>query len=161
MPLDRGGFLSYSPDGKQIAYNRIFRNFRTWKRYDGGLRRRISISTISTPRKAHPRDRLGSGTETFPMWYGKTIYFLSDHDAHRRENIWAYDTGTHEFRQVTHYTDFDIDFPSFWNELAGDSSLAARSQQGTWRVLSSNKAASCTVLDIPSEQLHDLDVAVP
>src|SRR5579862_5239555 len=37
MPLDRGGFLSYSPDGKQIAYNRIFRNFRTWKRYDGGL----------------------------------------------------------------------------------------------------------------------------
>ena len=29
MALDRGGFLSYSPDGKQIAYNRIFRDFRT------------------------------------------------------------------------------------------------------------------------------------
>src|ERR1700716_2584603 len=37
LPLDRGGMLSYSPDGQKIVYNRIFRNFRTWKRYDGGL----------------------------------------------------------------------------------------------------------------------------
>src|SRR6201999_1843606 len=43
MPLDRGGFLSYSPDGKQIAYTRIFRDFRTWKRYDGGLAQDIDI----------------------------------------------------------------------------------------------------------------------
>ncbi|MFX8542926.1 hypothetical protein ABTM06_19560, partial [Acinetobacter baumannii] len=31
LPLDRGGFLSYAPDGHQIAYTRIFRDFRTWK----------------------------------------------------------------------------------------------------------------------------------
>jgi tricorn protease len=43
MPLDRGGFLSYSPDGKQIAFNRIFTNFRTWKRYQGGLGQDIDI----------------------------------------------------------------------------------------------------------------------
>lgn len=43
MPLDRGGFMSYSPDGKRIAYNRIFRNFRTWKRYHGGLGQDIDI----------------------------------------------------------------------------------------------------------------------
>src|SRR6185312_10828487 len=33
LPLDRGGFLSYGPSGHEIAYNRIMRNFRTWKRY--------------------------------------------------------------------------------------------------------------------------------
>jgi len=37
LPIPKGGMLTYSPDGNSIAYNRIFRNFRTWKRYQGGL----------------------------------------------------------------------------------------------------------------------------
>ena len=159
MPLDRGGFLSYSPDGKQIAYNRIFRNFRTWKRYDGGLAQDIDIYDFDTRKLTSVTD--WPGTETFPMWYGKTIYFLSDHDAHRRENIWAYDTGTHEFRQVTHYTDFDIDFPSLGTPPAGDS-LAGRSvTAGDEAGIVFQQGGKLHVLDIPSEQLHDLDVVVP
>jgi tricorn protease len=152
MPLDRGGFLSYSPDGKQIAFNRIFRNFRTWKRYDGGLAQDIDIYDFDSRKLTHVTD--WPGTETFPMWYGKTIYFMSDHDSHRRENIWAYDTGSHEYRQVTHYTDYDIDFPSLGvGQGVGDSASAAGIvfQQG----------GKLHVLDIPSEQVHDLDVTVP
>ena len=147
MPLDRGGFLSYSPDGKQIAYNRIFRNFRTWKRYDGGLGQDIHIYDFESRKLTQVTD--WPGTETFPMWYGKTLYFLSDHDSHRRENIWAYDTGTHEFRQITHYTDYDIDFPSLGTSSGGEAGIVF--QQG----------GKLHVLDIPSEQLHDLDVSVP
>ncbi|MDY0231258.1 MAG: protease, partial [Candidatus Saccharicenans sp.] len=37
LPLPRGGFCSYSPDGQKLAFNRIFREFRTWKRYRGGM----------------------------------------------------------------------------------------------------------------------------
>ena len=150
MPLDRGGFLSYSPDGKQIAFNRIFRNFRTWKRYDGGLAQDIDLYDFDSRKLTHVTD--WPGTETFPMWYGKTIYFMSDHDSHRRENIWAYDTGSHEFRQVTHYTDYDIDFPSLGAAQEMDNSTAGIVfQQG----------GKLHVLDIPSEQIHDLDVTVP
>jgi tricorn protease len=154
MPLDRGGFLSYSPDGKQIAFNRIFRNFRTWKRYDGGLAQDIDIYDFDSRKLTHVTD--WPGTETFPMWYGKTIYFMSDHDSHRRENIWAYDTGSHEFRQVTHYTDYDIDFPSLGagqgvSQGVGNSAAGIVFQQG----------GKLHVLDIPSEQVHDLDVTVP
>jgi tricorn protease len=36
LPLPRGGFCSFSPDGKRMAYNRVFREFRMWKRYRGG-----------------------------------------------------------------------------------------------------------------------------
>jgi len=36
LPLPRGGFSSYSTDKKKLAYNRVFREFRTWKRYRGG-----------------------------------------------------------------------------------------------------------------------------
>jgi tricorn protease len=37
LPLPEAGLTSFSPEGTKIAYNRIFRNFRTWKRYKGGL----------------------------------------------------------------------------------------------------------------------------
>ncbi|MGN1266137.1 MAG: DPP IV N-terminal domain-containing protein, partial [Muribaculaceae bacterium] len=37
LPLPEGGFCSYSPDGKRLAYNRVFREFRTWKYYKGGM----------------------------------------------------------------------------------------------------------------------------
>ena len=36
LPLLKGGFHSWSPDGSKIAYNRVFREFRTWKYYRGG-----------------------------------------------------------------------------------------------------------------------------
>jgi tricorn protease len=147
MPLDRGGFMSYSPDGKRIAYNRIFRNFRTWKRYHGGLGQDIDIYDFESRKLTHVTD--WPGTETFPMWFGQTIYFLSDHDAAERENIWAYDTSTGQFRQITHYTDYDIDFPSLG--LGGGSQAGIVFQQG----------GRLHVLDLPSEQLHDLDVVVP
>ncbi len=142
LPLDRGGLISYSPDGRQIAYNRIFRNFRTWKRYEGGLAQDIDIYDFASKTLTHLTD--WPGTETAPMWYGETIYFLADHDAARRANIWAYDFKTRAFRQVTHFTDYDVDFPSL-----GDSGITF--QQG----------GSLYVLDLPSEQLHKLEVRVP
>jgi len=144
LPIDRGGFMSYSPDGKQIAYTRIFQDFRTWKRYDGGLAQNIDIYDFETRQLKHVTDWVG--TETSPMWFGKTIYFLADHDANRRKNIWAYDTGSGEFRQITHFTDYDIEYPS----LGAGSEAGIVFQQG----------GKLHVLDVPSEQLHDIDVSV-
>ena len=43
LPVDQGGLLSYSADGTKMAYNIIFRNFRTWKRYTGGLAQAITV----------------------------------------------------------------------------------------------------------------------
>ena len=51
LPLPRGGFCSFSPDGKRMAYNRVFREFRMWKRYRGGGRRITFGCTTSTPSK--------------------------------------------------------------------------------------------------------------
>src|SRR6266516_4093752 len=33
LPVPRGGFVSFSPDDSKMAYNRVFREFRTWKHY--------------------------------------------------------------------------------------------------------------------------------
>src|SRR5579863_53602 len=152
LPLDRGGFMSYAPDGKRIAYTRIFRDFRTWKRYDGGLNQDIDIYDFQTRQLKHVTD--WSGTETAPMWFGNTIYFLSDHAADRRRNIWAYALESGEFRQITHFTDYDIDFPSLGAQPQGQ---AGQGQTG----IVFQQGGSLHVLDLPSEQLHDLDVSVP
>jgi tricorn protease len=48
LPLDSGGLLTYGPDGHSIAYNRIFRNFRTWKRYKGGLAQQVFTYDFDT-----------------------------------------------------------------------------------------------------------------
>ncbi len=59
--------------------HRIFSDFRTWKRYDGGLAQNIDIYDFQTKQLKHVTDWVG--TETSPMWSGKTIYFLADHAA--------------------------------------------------------------------------------
>ncbi|MDR0697617.1 MAG: protease, partial [Tannerella sp.] len=48
LPLPAGGFCSYSPDKKQIAYNKIFREFRTWKYYKGGMADDIYVYDFKT-----------------------------------------------------------------------------------------------------------------
>jgi tricorn protease len=146
LPLDRGGFLSYSPDGGKIAFNRIFRNFRTWKRYQGGLAQDIDIYDFSTLKLTHVTD--WPGNETCPMWYRNTIYFLADHDANRRANIWAFDTVSGQFREVTHFADYDIDFPSLGSADGDDAGIVFQ------------KGGRLYVLDLPSEQLHELSVTV-
>lgn len=142
LPLDRSGFLSYAPSGQEIAYTRIYRDFRTWKRYDGGLAQDVYTYNFATGKL----DQIThwKGTDTIPMWYQDRIYFLSDRDSNRRVNLWVYDRMTGQKRQVTHFTDYDIDFPSL-----GDQGIVF--QQG----------GNLYVMDLPSEQLHQVKVTVP
>jgi tricorn protease len=147
LPLDSGGLLTYGPDGKSIAYNRIFRNFRTWKRYDGGMAQDVFTYDFDT--KKLERITHWQGTDTAPMWYGRKIFFLSDRDANRRENIWVYDLDSKQFDQVTHFTDYDIDFPSLGAGPEGKAGIVFQQGGSLW------------VLDLPSQKLHRLDVTVP
>lgn len=112
LPFDnRGGLTSFSPDGNEIAYNRIFRNFRTWKRYTGGMAQKISIFNFKT-NHYEEIDSSYKGTDTFPMWRGDTIYFDSDQGPERRMNLFAYSTKTKQIRQLTHFKEFDVNWPS-------------------------------------------------
>ncbi len=143
MPIDSAvGLATFGPDGHTIAYNRIFRNFRTWKRYNGGLAQQVFTYDFNTRQLSQITD--WSGTNTSPMWWGRRIYFLSDRDSHRRANIWVYDQDSKQTRQVTHFTDYDIDFPA----LGGD---AIAFQQG----------GKLWLLDLPNEQLREVPISVP
>ncbi len=111
MPMDEGGLLSFSADGTKIAYNRIFRNFRQWKRYTGGLAQDITVYDI----KNNVVDRViphTDYTDTFPMWHGNTIYFTSDRGPEHRLNLYSYDLDSKQIEQLTKFDDFDVMWPS-------------------------------------------------
>src|SRR5262245_39892865 len=82
IPLPRGGFCSYSPDERKLASNRVFREFRTWKRYRGGMADEIWIHDFETKKTDKITD--DPACDVFPMWSGNRIYFLSDRDEAKR-----------------------------------------------------------------------------
>ena len=110
LPLPRGGFASYSPDGGKLAYNRIFREFRTWKRYRGGMADDVWIYDFATKKIENITNN--EACDIFPMWAGNKIYFLSDRDDNKRFNLYVYDLADKATRQLTKFTDFDIKYPS-------------------------------------------------
>ncbi len=114
LPLPRGGFCSYSPDDSKLVYNRVFREFRTWKRYRGGMADDLWIYDFKT--KATERIAESAAGDIIPMWHGNSIYFVSDRDEAKRFNLYVYDLGTKQTRKLTNYTDYDIKFPSLGND---------------------------------------------
>ena len=110
LPLPYGEFGAISPDGRTLAYIPISTDFRTWKRYRGGMNPAIWLFDLET---FAARDLTGNESDNSqPMWHGTTLYFLSDRDKNERANIWACDTKRGKFRQVTSFEEFDIHFPS-------------------------------------------------
>ncbi len=108
LPLSKGGFCSFSPDGKKMAFNWVFREFRTWKYYTGGMADDIRIVDFDTKKVEKITNNIYQ--DIFPMWLGNEIYFLSDRD--RTMNLFSYDLNTKETKKLTDFTDYDIKFPA-------------------------------------------------
>jgi tricorn protease len=108
IPLPTGGLSSYSPDGNKLAYNRISREHRTWKRYKGGMAQDIWIYDFDKNDTQKVTDWIGS--DNYPMWQGDTVYYNSDKSGNLQ--IWAYDTVSGERRQITDHKEYDVKNPS-------------------------------------------------
>lgn len=107
-----GAIAAVSPDGQWLAYTTHTREFRTWKRYRGGMATDIWLFNLNTKQSRLMTD--WEGTDTFPMWSpdGKTVFYLSDNGPEHRQNIWKYDLASGMRQQVTRFTENDVKFPS-------------------------------------------------
>jgi tricorn protease len=108
IPLSKGGFCSFSPDGRQLAFNWVFREFRTWKYYEGGMTDDIRIYDFESKEVKKITDN--PHQDIIPMWMDDQIFFLSDRD--RIMNLFKVDPNSAEIQKVTDFTDYDIKFPS-------------------------------------------------
>ena len=111
LPLAYAEYGSYSPDGNQIALTFRTQVGRNWKRYRGGWKADIYIFDLKTLSSTNISSGETAGNE-FPMWRGNLIYFISDRGSEKRINLWCYHTTDKSFEQLTHFTDYDVHFPS-------------------------------------------------
>src|SRR5262245_4249378 len=165
LPVPRGGFCSFSPDDKKLVYNRVFREFRTWKRYRGGMADDLWVYDFDT--KKTERLVKDAAQDIIPMWSGNKVYFLSDRDDNKRMNLFAHDLGEGSTRQLTHFKDFDVKFPSL-----GKGGIAF--ENGGWvyrldletekaekvpvRILEDNSAARSVLTDV-SKNVTNFEVS--
>ncbi|MEW6741253.1 MAG: S41 family peptidase [Planctomycetota bacterium] len=140
LPMPRSGIACYSPDGRRLAYTRLYLENRTWKRYLGGMAQDILIFDLATNMAERITDY--EGADNFPMWAEEAkLYFVSDRS--HAANIFCYDFTTKEIRQVTQHADFDVKWPSLGPE-------AIVYENGGWLY----------VLDLKTEQTRKLSIDV-
>jgi tricorn protease len=108
LPMPYSGAGDISPDGKQVVYSPLFRDFRTWKRYSGGWAQQLYIFDP----KNHAAEKITDDPRAHrdPMWVGDKIFYSSDKDD--TLNLYAYDTKTKKTDQLTHSTKWDVRWPS-------------------------------------------------
>jgi len=140
LPIDRGGLAALSPDATQLAYNRIPRESRTWKRYQGGMAQDIWLADFESGSIEKLTD--WEGSDNFPMWQGQYIYFTSDR-ADGTLNIFRHDTADGQLQRLTPYTTYDVKYPSI----------------GPGAIVFQN-AESLRVLDLATGDINDIQVTM-
>lgn len=141
LPMPYGEFGAMAPDGKAIVFTTISVDFRTWKRYRGGMNPDLWHLDLTTLRARNLTK--SPAAESIPMWHGNKIYFLSDRDENKRLNLWSLDLSNDRFKQVTFFTEYDVQFPS----LGPDEIIFANADR-------------LYLLDLKTEKTREVDISV-
>lgn len=112
LPMPTAGAGDFSPDGSRLVYSPLWRDFRSWKRYQGGWAQDLYLFDLSSNEatKIAPSIR----TERDPMWIGNTVYFCSDRDG--TLNLYSYDVASGDVAQITQSSTWDVRWPSSDND---------------------------------------------
>ena len=140
LPLPSAAWGNLSPDGQTIAYVPIMQWEPAWKHYRGGQTTPVwlvnlkTLDLVKVPRDANSNDR-------FPVWEGRTIYFLSDRNG--PVSLFSYDTGTNDVKQVVENHGYDLK-----TVAAGPGALVYE------------QFGSIHLYDLASQQDHTVPIAI-
>lgn len=147
LPMPYGAAGAISPDGTWVAYTPHNRDFRTWKRYRGGLASDIWLFNLKDNTSKRATD--WEGTDTLPMWHGDTMYYVSDAGDEHRLNIWSYEPKSGKREQITRYSEYDVKFPSMGPGANGQGEIVLQN------------GASLYLLDLRTKASKQLNVTIP
>jgi tricorn protease len=142
LPMPRAFSGAYAPDGRRLAYEEISTSMMAewdevsqWRHYRGGRTHPIRIMQLSGS-----DDGNGSAddftvttlpwtnsNDTYPMWLGDTVYFLSDRN--HTVNLFSYDVASEQLVQLTQHDDYDI-----MNASAGAGAIVYEQAGYIWLV---------------------------
>ncbi|HJQ71617.1 MAG TPA: S41 family peptidase [Blastocatellia bacterium] len=108
LPMPESGAGDYSPDGSRVVYSPRSRDFRTEKRYGGGMANDLYLFDLKTFQTKLIAD--DPRVDRDPMWIENSIYYNSDRDGHF--NLYAYDIASAKTTQITRSRPWDVRWPS-------------------------------------------------
>jgi len=144
FPLDRGVLVSFSPDGSKFLYNRRGVEEYYWKRYKGG--QYMDIWMFDRTAKTYTPVTDYVGKNSYPMWIGETMYFVSDR-GNGIANVYPQKIGAKDVRPVTAYADFDV----MWPQTDGQTIVYVQSGYLNLLDVAGGKARKIAVM-IPSDR---------
>jgi len=108
LPMWRGEDASFSPDGTRLAYVPNMKWQTAWKRYRGGQTTPIYLVKLSDlALEKLPRE---NSNDSSPVWFGDTVYFLSDRKG--PVTLFGYDTKTKAVKEVIENHGLDLKWVS-------------------------------------------------
>ena len=99
--------FSYGPDGR-LAVGRNAADPARWKRYRGGTAGEIWVQAEGGD--LFTRLPLPDGNPCWPMWIGRRIYFLSDHEG--IGNLYSCEPDGSDIRRHTNESEYYVRFPT-------------------------------------------------
>jgi tricorn protease len=153
LPMPWSGGADLSPDGKQVVYTPFARDFRTWKRYQGGWAQDLWTFDLATHTAKKITDT--PRTERDPMWIGNKIYFDSDRTG--TLNLYSYDLANGATTQLTRSTQWDVRWPS-----ADEAGQIAYEMNGELNVFDTRTGQSRHLaIDVPGDGLDTRGSQIP
>lgn len=139
---------TYDPTGTKLAYNIKSREWRHWKRYEGGRQQDVWTYDLAN----HSSQRITEeerATDNFPMWIGNRIYFTSDRGPGRTLNIWMHDLGTGQVSQVTRHDEFDVLWPT-----RGQGGIVYENGGWIWHLDPATGQSRKLTITVPGDRPH-------
>ena len=153
LPMPNAGSGDLSPDGKQVVYSPLFRDFRHWKRYEGGWAQNLYLFDPET--STHAPIAHSARTERDPMWIGGKVVFSSDRDD--RLNLYSADPATGAVLQLTRHDPWDVRWPA-----TDHVSRVVYELNGALRVLDLATGADDAIsIEVPDDGLWKRERRVP
>lgn len=147
VPIPYGLNGTIHQDGKMLAYTPNARDGRNWKRYVGGTASDIWLFNLED--KSSRRVTEWEGTDSFPMWHGDDLYYVSDRGPAHRLNVWKFDLASGGHEQVTRYTDFDVKWPAIGPGDRGQGEIVFQNNSGLF------------LLDLATGATRQVNVEIP
>ena len=124
IPLEPAAWVSYEPNGKRVAVQKIGLEFHNWKRYKGGEAEKIYVGTLDP--LAFSEVTHYDGKNAFPMWSGDgRIYFVTDRWG--RPNLASMNPDGSDVKRLTRFEDYDVRWPSM-----GDGKVVYQHKMDIW-----------------------------
>ncbi|SPE50036.1 putative Tricorn protease homolog 1 [Verrucomicrobia bacterium] len=146
IPLEPAAWISFEPNGKRLAFQKLGLEFHNWKRYKGGEAEKIYVGTLeplSFTEISHY-----DGKSAFPMWAADgRIYFVTDRWG--RPNLASMNPDGSDIKRLTHFEDYDVRWPSM-----GDGKIVYQHKMDIWVYDLANGDNHIVPIQLPSDRLQ-------